>query len=105
MTAANARKERQLATVLVVDEDAAIRALLAGHLRRLGYRVAEASSADEAVGLAKRTPPGLVLIGLRMPNVSGLAVLHALRADPATRDIPAMLMTDGLGVPAEGTPQ
>jgi signal transduction histidine kinase/DNA-binding response OmpR family regulator len=92
-------------TVLVVDEDAAIRALLAGHLRRLGYRVAEASSADEAVGLAKRTPPGLVLIGLRMPNVSGLAVLHALRADPATRDIPAMLMTDGLGVPAEGTPQ
>jgi len=68
-------------------------------------RDAEASSEAEAVDTANRAPPGLALIGLRMPAVSGHAALHALRADPGTRDIPALLMTDGLGFSAEAAPQ
>lgn len=84
--------------VLVADDDADVRALLAGHLRQAGYDVVEATDGAEAVALARRTSPGLVLMDLRMPNMDGLAALRALRAEPTTRNLPVIMMTASPGM-------
>jgi PAS domain S-box-containing protein len=85
--------EDQAHLILVADDDADIRRLIAGNLRRAGYQVIEASNGSEAVALAQSEHPGLTLIDIRMPGMDGIAALRILRADPATRGIPAIMMT------------
>jgi two-component system response regulator AtoC len=83
------------AHVLVVDDDPDLRALLALRLERAGCVVHQAESGIEAQALLGAGEPGeqveLLLIDLRMPEVSGLEVLAALHA--ARRLPPAILMT------------
>lgn len=90
--------------VLLADDDADVRALLAGHLRQAGYEVVEATDGAEAVALARQAPLGLVLMDLRMPNMDGLAALRALRAEPTTRNLPVIMMTASPGMPEESRP-
>jgi two-component system phosphate regulon response regulator PhoB len=80
-------------SVLVVDDDNDLRALIATNLRRAGYNVIEAASAAEAMTLARSTQPALALIDIRMPDVSGVELLRALRSDAATHTIPVMTMS------------
>jgi DNA-binding response OmpR family regulator/two-component sensor histidine kinase len=80
-------------SVLVVDDDNDLRALIATNLRRAGYNVIEAASAAEAMTLARTAQPALVLIDIRMPDVSGVDLLRALRSDEATHTIPVMTMS------------
>jgi CheY-like chemotaxis protein len=89
---------RRQAPVLVADDDADVRALLAGQLRRAGYQVMEAADGAEAVELAKRQPPGLALLDVQMPGVGGIAALQALRAARETRDVPVVMMTASPGL-------
>jgi DNA-binding response OmpR family regulator len=85
------------APVLVADDDADTRRLVAGHLRRAGYDVLEAADGAEAVILARQQRPGLALLDIRMPFMDGVAALRALRANDATRDIPIVMMTASPG--------
>ena len=80
-------------SVLVVDDDNDLRALIATNLRRAGYNVIEAASAAEAMTLARTTQPALALIDIPMPDVSGVELLRALRSDAATHTIPVMTMS------------
>lgn len=67
--------------MLVVDDSAAIRARLAAMLREVpGVEVCEADGADEALDIARRRAPNVVLLDLHMPGKSGLAVLPELKA-------------------------
>lgn len=84
--------------VLVADDDADVRALLAGHLRRGGYEVIEAADGAEAVALARQERPGLLFLDIRMPRMDGLAALRALRAEAATRGLPVIMMTASPGM-------
>jgi signal transduction histidine kinase/CheY-like chemotaxis protein len=84
--------------VLIADDDADLRGLLAGHLRRAGYDVLEAADGAEAVALAIAHRPGLTLLDVKMPRTDGIAALRALRAAPATRDLPVVMMTASPGV-------
>jgi PAS domain S-box-containing protein len=79
--------------VLVADDEAAVRRLVATMLRRGGYRVLEAADGAEAVDLALREQPALALLDIRMPRMTGIEALHALRGDPATRRVPVVMMT------------
>jgi len=90
--------------VLVADDDADVRRLLARHLREAGYDVVEAADGAEAVALARQAPPGLVLMDLRMPTMDGLAALRELRAEPTTRDLPVIMMTASPGMLEESRP-
>ncbi|MCX6022699.1 MAG: response regulator [Chloroflexi bacterium] len=81
--------------ILVADDDADIRHLLSGHLRRAGYEVVEAADGAEALALAAQEPPGLALLDVRMPELDGIGVLRALRMSPETRDMPVLIMTAG----------
>jgi DNA-binding NtrC family response regulator len=68
------------AFILLVDDDAAFRHVMAGELRRLGHEVATAASGEEAVESARLHEPELVLLDLRLPGMDGLETLKVLRS-------------------------
>lgn len=69
------------ATVLICDNEEPLRALVLGSLKGRGYAFAEARDGDEALELARRLRPDLILLDMIMPGRDGLTVLAALRAD------------------------
>lgn len=78
-------------TVLVVDDDPLIQATLSEILQELGYSVATAGSALEAVRAVARSAPSVVLLDVRMPGLDGLQFARSLRErDVATK---ILLMT------------
>jgi two-component system, NtrC family, response regulator HydG len=68
------------ASILLADDDAAFRHVMAGELRRLGHNVATAASGEEAVEKAGQIEPEIVLLDLRLPGMDGLEALKAIRA-------------------------
>ncbi len=74
-------------SVLVVDDDSAFRHVLAGELDRAGYDVSAASCGEEAIRRTKEIEPHLVLLDLRLPDMSGLEVLKAIRERSAASDV------------------
>jgi two-component system phosphate regulon response regulator PhoB len=79
--------------VLVVDDEPDIVALVAYHLARAGYRVATASTGPEALELARRDCPALIVLDLMLPGMSGYDVLEQLRADSGTKDVAVLMLT------------
>ena len=77
--------------VLVVDDEAAQRTVLAGFLRKRGMEVVAAGSVDEAIQVASTRTIDLVLTDLRMPGRDGLSLLDSLRA--INPEVPVILMT------------
>jgi CheY-like chemotaxis protein len=78
--------------VLVVDDELAIVETLTEILAHAGYDVASASDGREGLAaLARR--PATVLVDFMMPVMDGLQMLRALRADPAARHVPVILMS------------
>lgn len=80
------------ATVLVVDDDDAITALIQAALEDEGYRVLAAVN-GAALQLARDEHPNLILLDIMMPDMDGVEVSRRLRADPATADIPIVAMS------------
>ena len=79
--------------VLVVDDDPAIRLLLVTFLQRRGFRPLEARNGGEALAQMRAGGAELVVMDLRMPEVSGWDVLRARAADPALRRIPVIVIS------------
>jgi adenylate cyclase len=79
--------------VLVVDDSAAIRHLVADCLRRQGFRVETAVDGADGRDKAVATPPDLVLTDYDMPRMTGFQLVHALRRETSTRDIPIVMLT------------
>lgn len=80
-------------TVLVVDDDASVRDLLARHLRKEGFWVETASSGQEGLHLAKKIRPDAITLDVMMSKMDGWSVLSALKADPELEDIPVVILT------------
>jgi two-component system phosphate regulon response regulator PhoB len=80
-------------TVLVCDDEAVLRKLVRATLEGAEYAVVEAADGDEAVALARTSGPDVVLLDLMMPGRSGTDVLADLRRDPATADVPVIVLT------------
>ena len=87
------------ARVLVVDDEAGNRDLLGRRLQREGYAVVSAGGGREALDVVTREAVDVVLLDVMMPDLDGLAVLERLKADPATRDLPVIMISalDDLG--------
>lgn len=79
--------------ILVVDDEPAVRENLARFLKLEGYLVFEAADGLEAVQMALRSPPDLVLCDLNMPGLDGFGVLARLRAEPTTAGVPFVFLT------------
>jgi signal transduction histidine kinase/CheY-like chemotaxis protein len=80
-------------TLLVIDDDPDSRDLLKRMLEKDGYAVLAAPGGAEGLVLAKERQPDLITLDVMMPSMDGWAVLSALKADPATADIPVVMMT------------
>lgn len=79
--------------VLVVDDESEIRDLLRTSLSAQGYEVVVASNGEEAIGLAKRENPQVILLGIEMPGIDGIETCKRLKAEEKTRLIPIIMMT------------
>jgi len=81
-----------LGPVLIVDDDALFRALVTTILKRAGYRAVEAATGEEALDIAERERPEVVVLDIRLPGISGHEVCHKLRAG---RTGPPVLFVSG----------
>ncbi len=80
-------------TVLVIDDDSAVRDLLARTLGKDGFLVVTAASGAQGLELARQLRPRVITLDVMMPGLDGWAVLSALKADPLTAEIPVVMMT------------
>jgi DNA-binding response OmpR family regulator len=76
--------------ILTVDDDALLRRSLAFNLEKAGYRVSAAATAEDALALARRDPPDLILLDIGLPGMDGL---DALRSFKQQADMPIIFLT------------
>jgi two-component system cell cycle response regulator len=79
--------------LLVVDDIATNRAVLRAKLTARYYDVIDAACGEEALELAAREQPDLILLDVMMPGIDGFETCRRLRADPATLHIPVVMLT------------
>ena len=79
--------------ILVVDDEADVRAYLAMALEDAGFDVATAADGLEALQIAQRNPPDLISLDLVMPRHSGARCYHDLRKDKRLCQIPVLIVT------------
>ena len=76
--------------VLVVDDEPQIRRALTANLRARGFEVDEAESGEEALDVAARVRPDLVVLDLGLPGIDGIEVVHGLRG---WTDVPILVLS------------
>ena len=79
--------------MLAIDDDPNVIYLLKENLADAGYRVVGARSGEEGLQKARELRPLAITLDIMMPGTDGWQVLHALKADPVTRDIPVILLS------------
>ena len=80
--------------IAIVDDNPDVRRLIRRILQTQGeYTLFEASTGIEAVDLAKKEHPNLIILDLMMPEMDGFAVMDALQSNPDTADIPVIVVT------------
>ncbi|MBL7070333.1 MAG: response regulator [Candidatus Omnitrophica bacterium] len=79
--------------ILVVDDETDILVYVAKILRRENYEVNTTASGKEALEIAKRLLPDLLILDIMLPDMSGDEVATALTEDPATAEIPIIFLT------------
>lgn len=78
--------------VLVIDDDDSVRRSMCRHLVRR-FNVLESTSGAEGLQLAREFPPDVILLDALMPEIDGYKVLTVLMSDPATREIPTVMIS------------
>ena len=86
--------------ILIVDDEVSVRGLLKRMLEPAGYAVEEFGAAETALHKIRTDPPDLVFLDLNLPDRNGHEVLEEIRAEPATRLLPVIMLT-GLATTAE----
>lgn len=79
--------------ILTVDDSASIRQVVGFTLRQAGYEVVEAADGQEAVEKFQGSPAQLVITDLNMPRLDGIGLIRALRAQPASKFVPIVMLT------------
>ena len=82
-----------MTSVVVVDDDPDIRALVAMKLTNAGYSVTVESDGEAGLATALNEQPDLVVLDWMMPGLSGIEVCRALRDDPRTASTAVLLLT------------
>ena len=79
--------------ILVVEDDAAIRNMIAQRLNREGYEVLEAGDGAHGIARAMTEQPDLLLMDMGLPILNGWQAIHRLKSTSATRSIPIIALT------------
>jgi CheY-like chemotaxis protein len=80
-------------TVLVVDDDPMAHRVLKHYLEQAGYQLITARSGPEAIDMAMRDLPELIIMDVLMPGMDGLEALRQLKDNAATQRIPVVVLT------------
>src|SRR3954470_15398578 len=81
------------ATLLVVDDEPEINKLVARIFEKRGYTVHTAGDGAEALALVASKKPDLIILDLNLPKIDGWEVCRRLKSDPATKQIPIVMLT------------
>jgi len=79
--------------ILVADDESHILNVVSLKLRNAGFTVVTARDGQEALDLAQSEHPDLLITDYHMPNLSGIELCQKLKQDPATANIPAIMLT------------
>ena len=82
-----------MAKILVAEDEKQIADMIAFKLTNGGHQVIRAEDGEQAVTLAGRELPDLILLDAMMPGLSGFEVLRRLKSDPALRAVPVIMVT------------
>jgi CheY-like chemotaxis protein len=80
-------------TILVIDDDAAVRDLMTRFLSKLDLNVVAARNGEEGLRLAAKLRPLIITLDVVMPGQDGWSVLNQLKADPELSEIPVIMVT------------
>jgi len=83
----------QLAKIVIIEDDLTFLELVRVHLSGAGHEVLTAEDAVLGLRAVIDNAPDLILLDLSVPYLDGFEILEALRTDPATRDIPVLVLT------------
>lgn len=90
-----------MARILVVDDEPDARFLLRYEFERAGHDVIEAADGRTALTAIAKSRPALVVTDMMMPVMSGVELIHRLRADPDTADIPILCFSSNCDLATE----
>jgi CheY-like chemotaxis protein len=86
-----------MARVLVVEDEANIRKFVVINLSARGYEVVEAETVREGLDRLRDTPPDVLLLDIKLPDMPGWELLRILADDPALPKIPVVIITASIG--------
>jgi two-component system chemotaxis response regulator CheY len=84
-------------TILIVDDSKGVREMLRTALEADGYAVAESEDGAQALDACQATRPDLLITDVHMPRMDGLSLVEAVRALPALRFMPILILTTETG--------
>lgn len=87
------KSERNRGTILVIDDDPAVRDLMSRFLTKQGFAIVTAQNGAEGLRLAKEAEPFLITLDIMMPEIDGWSVLKHLKADPRLGYIPVIVIS------------
>lgn len=86
-----------MATLLLVEDDALLTRLYQKRFTKDRHEVITARDGEEGLELMEKEQPDLVLLDIMMPKMSGLEMLERIKANPATRSVPVVILTNLAG--------
>lgn len=85
---------RERFKVLIIDDDASIAEMYRLRLEADGYEVSIARDGEEGLALACADTPSFIYLDYRLPGIDGLDVLERMRAEPSTKSIPVVMLSN-----------
>ncbi|GAB4459133.1 MAG: hypothetical protein Kow0070_13740 [Anaerolineales bacterium] len=82
-----------MAKILIAEDERDIRDLIAFTLRFAGHEVFAATNGEEAVDMAPKVNPDLILMDVRMPRMTGYEACRAIKQNPSLKDIPVVFLS------------
>ncbi len=82
-----------MSKILLVEDDVSLRDVYSARLQAEGYTIVTAANGEEALAMAVKEKPDLVLLDIMMPRISGFDVLDILRSTPETAQVKVIMMT------------
>jgi len=91
--AEKSQKSESKYLILIADDSADSAAMISLYLQNQGYSVLTASNGEDAIKIASKTLPALILMDISMPTLDGLGATRRIRQDETLRDIPIIAVT------------